>query len=140
MHADRRWLIDLSVLLEPRELQRCKGPECTVGPSLVVVDPPFFNDLPGVNKSQEPVLVEALVPQAAVEALDEGVLDGLAGLDEAQTHAAFIGPLIERPASKLGAVVQRDLSRSCPALGDHIEHIEGGLQFLAALHGYLDEF
>src|SRR6266545_1309647 len=50
---DQSWLLDLSILLEPRELQWCKVPECTVGPSLVVVDPPFFNDLPGVNKGQE---------------------------------------------------------------------------------------
>src|SRR5437773_12270421 len=98
MQSDRSWLLDLSILLEPRELQRCKVPECTVGRSLVVGDPPFFIDLPGANKSQEPVPVDALVPQAAVDALDEGVLDRLAGLDEAQSQPAVIGPGPERPA------------------------------------------
>jgi len=47
--------------------------------SLVVVGPPFFDDLPSVSEGQKPVLVQALVAEAPVEALDESVLLGLPG-------------------------------------------------------------
>lgn len=40
----------------------------------VVVDPPFFDDLARLFEVGEQVLVEALVAQAAVEALDEAIL------------------------------------------------------------------
>jgi hypothetical protein len=38
---------------------------------LIVVPTPFFDDPPSVREGEEPVLVQALVPEATVEALDE---------------------------------------------------------------------
>ena len=48
---------------------------------LVVFPPPGFDDRPGVRNAREPVFVQTLVAQAAIEALDVGVLVWLAGLD-----------------------------------------------------------
>jgi hypothetical protein len=82
--------------------------------SLVVVCPPFFDDLASVSEGEEPVFVQALVAQPAVEALDVGVLDGLAGIDEAQANTVLIGPLVEGLAGQLGAVVESISAGAAP--------------------------
>ena len=51
------------------------------GLSGLVVGPPFFDDPSGLWQAGEEVLVEALVAQPAIEALDEAVLGRLAGRD-----------------------------------------------------------
>src|SRR3989304_115382 len=85
----------------------------------IVIDPPPLDDPPRVGQAEEPVLVQALVAQPAVEALDEGVLHGLARLDEAQRDPLLVGPLVERFARQLGPVVQHDLLRRLAALANH---------------------
>ena len=57
-----------------------------VKPSAVVVLPPIFNDRAGVLQVQEPVAVEALIPEPAVETLNVGILHRLARLDEHEPH------------------------------------------------------
>lgn len=47
----------------------------------VVVLAPILQLFGGIRKAQEPVCIQALIPEAAVEALDETVLHWLAGLD-----------------------------------------------------------
>ena len=65
-------------------------------------------------RDPEPVLVQALVAELAVEALDVGVLRRLAGLDQAQLDAALVGPLVERPARELRPLVGPDRLRQRP--------------------------
>ena len=94
-----------------------------MGSRQIVVQAPLFDDLPRVAEAAEPVLVEALVAQAAVEALDEGVLHRLARRDEAQAYAALVGPLVQRPARHLRPVVHDDLLRLGASAGDHpVQH------------------
>ena len=64
---------------------------------LIVVDPSVFDGPPSVGEGEEPVLVQALVSEPAVEALDEAVLLGLPRVDEAQPDATLVGPLVVRP-------------------------------------------
>ena len=64
------------------------------------------------------MLVQALVSEPAVEALDEGVLNGLAGLDEVQPHAPLVGPLVQHQAGELRSVVKDDPRGRLAALGD----------------------
>ena len=52
----------------------------------VVFDAPVFNDLPGVLHGHEPVFVQALVAELAVEALDVCILIRLTRSDERQLH------------------------------------------------------
>jgi hypothetical protein len=51
----------------------------------VVVDPPFFDDLTGFLEVGEQVLVEALVTEPAIEALDEAILHRFAWCNVAQS-------------------------------------------------------
>jgi hypothetical protein len=55
------------------ELSWCEPVEARVRSVGVVVDPPFFDDLTRLLEVGEQVLVEALVAQPAVEALDDSV-------------------------------------------------------------------
>jgi hypothetical protein len=47
-------------------------------PDVVVVEPPALEQAPGVTEFLEDLLVQQLVPRPADEALDEGILLGLA--------------------------------------------------------------
>jgi hypothetical protein len=51
----------------------------------IVILPPRLDDVPGISQANEPVPVKAFVAESSLEAFDKGVLDGLAGLDEAQS-------------------------------------------------------
>ena len=61
------------------ELSRCEPVEARVRAVGVVVDPPFIDVISCLVEIGEQVLVEALVTQAAVEALYEAILHGFAG-------------------------------------------------------------
>lgn len=58
--------------------------EGAMGPLGVVPGAPALDDLAGLGLREEPVLVQALIPELPVERLDVGVLDGLARADEGQ--------------------------------------------------------
>ena len=77
-------------------------------PVLVVVNPPGFDEELSIGQIGEPVGVEAFVPKAAIEALDEGVLDWLTGIDELQLDVVLVGPLVEDLTGQLRAVVEHD--------------------------------
>lgn len=75
-------------LLEPvGELLWAQVGQRTVGSDLIIGLSPVGEDAPGLVDVAEDVLVEALVADAAIEALDVGVLDGLAGPDTLQSDA-----------------------------------------------------
>ena len=74
----------------------------------VVASRPRGGCAPDVGEAPEPVLVQAAVPELAVEALHEGVLGGLAGLDEVQDRAGPFAPKAHRLAGQFGAVVADD--------------------------------
>ena len=71
----------------------------------VVVDPPFFDDPSGLWQAGKEVLIEALVAQPAIEALDEAVLGRLARCDVVPFHAPFFLPGQDGARGELGAVV-----------------------------------
>ena len=60
--------------------------ERAVWSNSVVVLPPGLDSLSGFVQAAKPVLIQAFVPQPAIEALDVRVLDRLARLDEVQLH------------------------------------------------------
>ncbi len=71
----------------------------------VVVAPPGRDDGTSGVQRYEPMVVQALVPELAIEALDEGILRRAARRDELQVHAVAIRPLIERAAGELRPLV-----------------------------------
>src|SRR5580700_6624173 len=75
-----------------------------------------------MSHSQEPVLVQALVAELAVEGFDVGVLVGLAGADEGQLDVALIRPGIEDLAFELRAMINGDGSGQASRVGQPLEH------------------
>lgn len=73
--------------------------------ALVVVPPPRLDLVPRVGQRQEPVRVQALVAQAAVERLDQGIVDRLARSGEVDLDPIQVGPLIKHATGKLRSVV-----------------------------------
>ena len=61
---------------------------CTMGPALVVEQPPAFDEHLGLGAAVEPLPVQQFVTQLAVEALDEAVCHGLPSAMKAGPMAA----------------------------------------------------
>src|SRR5690606_2989284 len=99
-----------------------------VRPDPVVVGPPRLDRTPGISQRNEPMQVQALVPQRPVEAFDVAVLHGLARLNVVDLHPPGVRPRIERSARELAAVVG-DHKLGRPPLGPaplkHVDHPHG---------------
>ena len=74
----------------------------------IVVEPPGVDDVSGLGQTDEPVLVQTLIPEPPVEAFDETVLDGFPRIDESQLHSVLVRPLVEDPAGELRTVVHEN--------------------------------
>ena len=68
----------------------------------VLVAAPGLDQDPDIGQTREPVLIEALIAQAAVELLDISVLVWLARLDEAQCNAVLARPSHHRAPAAPG--------------------------------------
>ena len=82
---------------------------------------PGLEDLAGVADRAEQGLVEKLVPEPPVEALGEGVLDRLAGLDVFSGHAPVVRPGQDRVRGELGSIVADDRRRAAPGGDDGVQ-------------------
>ena len=87
------------------EASRWHAAQAAVRPDLVVVRSPNRHGLPGLVQSLEPALVEMLVAELSVEALDVAVLHGAPWLDQDMANAMRLGPGHECPTGELRAVV-----------------------------------
>ena len=67
---------------------------------------PGFDDRLGVGHAREPVLVEALIAEPAVERFDLGVLIGCARFDQAQSDTAFMRPGQHGSAAELLGILR----------------------------------
>ncbi len=76
-----------------------------VWPDFVVVLPPGSDGSPGLLQRLEPLLVQALVPELAVEALDVAVRHRATRLDQDVPDAVRVGPAHERATGELRTVV-----------------------------------
>jgi hypothetical protein len=86
-----------------------------VRPDLVVVEPPALEHAAGVSEVLEDLLVQQLVPQPADEALDEGILLGLARRDVVPVEAGAIGPC-QDDARALSEQIGSSRARAFPSL------------------------
>ena len=77
-------------------------------PMLVVVSAPSGNQDTSLRQARKPMVIQALIPKPAVEALDEGILRRFARLDQLELHAVLVGPLVQRPACELRSLVSPD--------------------------------
>ena len=85
----------------------CRGliVQCAVRPMLVVVSAPSGDQDTSLRQARKPVVIQALIPEASVEALDERVLRGFPGLDQFELNAMLAGTLVERFAGKFWSLV-----------------------------------
>ena len=74
-------------------------------PMLVVVSAPSGDQDTSLLQARKPVVIQALIPEAPVEALNERVLRGFSGLDQLELNAMLTGPLIQCPAGKFRPLV-----------------------------------
>ncbi len=85
----------------------CRGliVQCAVQPMLVVVSAPNGDQDTCVLQGRKPVVIQALVPDAPVEALDERILRGFTCLDQLELNTVLAGPLVECLAGKFRPLV-----------------------------------
>lgn len=87
------------------ELVRCHVAQATVWPFRVVPYTPGFKFDLGLDKRQERIGIEALVPQLTVEALAVTVLPGLSRLNVYRVGPVGFEPLPEGLRHELGSIV-----------------------------------
>jgi len=92
-----------------------------VGPLVVVLLLPSFEDAPGILEIAKPVLREALSSDGRVEGLGEGVVDGLARPREDQVDPIPEGPGIDRNGFPRLRVDDRQEIQT-PAVGQRVVH------------------
>lgn len=87
---------------------------------MVVVVAPCRDQVAGMAQTGEQVLVQAFVPQAAVEALNEAVLHGFAGRDVVPFDLPVLLPCQDRVRGQFGAIVGNHHAGVAPQLGDPV--------------------
>lgn len=93
-------------------------------PNFVVVSAPSLAFSHRVVEAHEPVLVQALRPELAVEAFDERVVGRLARPAEVERHVSCIGPQIEIARNELAALVDPDRCRLANLAAHPLEHLD----------------
>ena len=79
--------------------------------NFVVVVSPAFDGRPGIAHRSEPVLVQTLIAESAIETLNEAVLHRLAWLDESKSDFVRVRPLLEDATDELRTVVTNNRLR-----------------------------
>jgi len=101
----------------------------TVGPALVVVKPPGFDEQLGISQACESARIEALIPNATVEIFEESDLDGLTRLDELHLDGALVGPLIRQLTGQFRPVIEHSGLRRGAVVDQLVQdtnHANGG--------------
>lgn len=92
-----------------------------MGAAMGVVVAPGPDQMAGMAQVGKQVLVEALFPQTAVEALHEAVLHRLAGREVVPLDLTFLLPFEDRVRGELGPIVVEHHERIPPHLGDPVQ-------------------
>jgi hypothetical protein len=96
------------LLKRPARLLRCLVGQGRVRPDRIVVVAPEGQLTPSVIQAVEDLLVQKFVPEATVEAFDEGILLGLARVDVVPRHAILVGPFQDGPTGELVSIARRE--------------------------------
>src|SRR5262245_55370251 len=104
------------------ELSRWHSPDPAVRARLVVIATPLGDHSSCVREGVEIVVVQAFVAKLPVEALDVGILRGLARGDELEIDAMTISPSIKRPTGEFRPLVGANRSRQASKLTDRLKY------------------
>ena len=94
--------------------------QAAVRPDRVVIMLPVRQNLPRLGNCAEPMLIQALVPHLAVQALGEAVFARFARRDVMPLNPVLRSPLQHRQAGQLRAVVADDGLRTPALLDDDV--------------------
>jgi hypothetical protein len=100
----------------------------------VVINSPFFDDLPGLDDVGEPMLVPAFVPEFAVQTLYISNLLESARLNEVEQNPVLIRPLIELVAGKLRPVIHNQPLRLPAKIYQTVEHLDNPCSAKKCVH------
>src|SRR5688500_3159166 len=103
-------------------------------PLAVINCQPLFGEELNLLHSAEEVLIQHFVAVGAIEALDEGVLIGLAGLDVEQRNATLPARLHKAAGDELRTIVQAQRLRLAVELDDAIENANNSCARDTAAH------
>ena len=106
------------------QLGRRSLPECAVRPNVVVVSTPSLHLRPGVVKRQEPMRVQALCPELAVERFNERVVRRFARPGEVEHNALLVGPHVQITRDELAALVDTDRLRIANLPADTLQRLD----------------
>src|SRR6201987_4816607 len=87
---------------------------------LILMVPPGLERSTGVGQRPEQRLVQQLIAQAAVEALDEAVLVWFAGCNVVPPDTSLVGPVQDGVRGQLCAVVTDDRIRASPSSANNV--------------------
>lgn len=73
---------------------------------MVVVCSPALNRCACVGQAGEPMQIQAVLPELAIEAFQEGIPGGFSGLDKVLSHAGSPGPEEHGLGGELRAIVE----------------------------------
>ena len=93
-----------------------------MGPMLVVLAPPFSNELAYLLQASKQVKIEQLVSQAAVKAFNEGILVRLTGLDIVDKHPIGLAPFDQNAAEELRSIIDPEQVRQSSNFFQAFEH------------------
>src|ERR1035437_6656758 len=93
------------------KLHRRQVTQRRMRPDMIVVPLPVADLAPRVSQIQEPVLVQTLIPELAVEAFDVAILHRPARRDEVQLYSVLIRPPVQHLAGELRTVVDDHVLR-----------------------------
>jgi len=115
------------------ELTRRSFSQRSVRTTLIVFPSPAFDDLPCLRQGGEPVYIQTLGPQRAVERLHVRVIRGLPRPREVDAHLVVIGPQIHDLTGELRSVIAEQELGNPALLPNAIQrrHYVFALQFLA---------
>ena len=99
---------------------------------LIVVSTPLLHLLAGIVKRQEPMGVQALRAELAIERLDERVIGRFARPREVKHDVLLVGPKIEIAGDELGPLVDTDRLRIAMLTAYPLERGDDVLAFLKA--------
>jgi hypothetical protein len=82
--------------------------ECAIWAHLIVVSAPILHLFGRVRKRQEPVGIQALRPEAAVERFDVGIVVRFSRPAEVERDALGVGPQIEVAGDEFRVLIDPD--------------------------------
>ena len=89
---------------------------------VIVVRAPVFDEESGFGEGAKPMLVEAVIAEGAIEALDEGVLHRFPRLDMMESEPRALRQEVEGFASELRAIVDGNDLGKPPRERQALEH------------------